>query len=270
MIGVIGCGNMAQAIVKGYAKKEPSKKFMTYTPSFTRAESLALEVGGKAIKELKEFAEVQTIVLACKPQQFNDLVISLKETNLDLSSKHFISIMAATPIDIIKSKLGVSKVTRVMPNTPALIGQGVSLVIHSDEVEKDQKLLVHDFFSACGDVSEMPNEKTFDQVTTVSGSGPAYVFLFAKTFKDKLTSWGVADEEAKRIAIQLFRGSSELMSAESALDLDELISKVTSKGGVTIEAVNSYKKDNLGEVTSRALDAAFSRSVEMTKDSLNT
>lgn len=266
MIGIIGCGNMAQAIVKGYFKKDSSVHFITYTPSFSRAEALAMEVNGKAVKSLEALGEVETIVLGCKPQQFGELAQNLINSKIDLTNKHIISIMAAIPIETIKTKLRATKVSRVMPNTPCLIGKGISLVIHSTEVEKSERKLVDTFFSSCGDVSDMPDEKTFDQVTTVSGSGPAYVFLFAKTMADKLTSWGIEEIEAKRIAVKLFQGSSDLMISESELSLDELISKVTSKGGVTIEAVNSYKKDNLGEITSSALEAAFARSQEMTND----
>lgn len=263
MIGVIGCGNMAQAIVKGYYKNNNSVEFLTYTPSFTRADELAREVNGAAAKELGELKRADSIVIACKPQQLDSLCESIKSAGLDLSHKHIISILAATPIESLKLKLAVSQVTRVMPNTPSLVGKGMSLLIHSIEVTDQQKDLVSDFFTSCGEVALMPNELTFDQVTTVSGSGPAYVFLFAQTMADKLVSWGVAEDEAKKIVIQLFCGSSELMKDQSENTLSELVDKVTSKGGVTIEAVKSYQADKLDQITSKALDAAFKRSEEM-------
>ena len=106
-------------------------------------------------------------------------------------------------------------------------------------------------------------------MTTVSGSGPAYVFLFAETMANKLTDWGVDVNEAKRIAIELFIGSSELMKNQQDLSLSELIAKVTSKGGVTIEAVNSFKESEINSITSKALDAAYKRSIEIEKDLLN-
>ena len=267
MIGIIGCGNMAQAIVKGFHRKNANVDFITYTPSYTRAAKLANEVNGKAVKELSEVLAADTIVIACKPQQLNDLANKIAETQIDLSQKHIISILAATPIEQISKLLKVRSVTRVMPNTPAMLGEGVSLVLHSDAVSANQQALVSKFFEACGKVSVMKSEEEFDKVTTVSGSGPAYVYLFAKTMSDKLINWGLTEEQAREIVIQLFKGSSELMSVESNLSFDELISKVTSKGGVTIEAVNSYRENKLEDLTDKALESAFARSIELTRES---
>lgn len=263
MIAVIGCGNMATAIVKGFFDKNRDVNFLTFTPSYTRAEVLAHEVNGRAVKELSELNEASTILLACKPQQLNSLAENINNSSLNIQGKHIISILAATPIETIKKKLGVSRVTRVMPNTPALIGKGMSLVIHGEEVVAKEKELVEEFFSSCGEIAQMPSETVFDQVTTVSGSGPAYVFLFAQTMVTKLISWGLSEEKAKEIVIQLFRGSSELMADQKELSLDKLIANVTSKGGVTIEAVNSYKDSEIESMTSAALDAAYLRSKEI-------
>lgn len=265
MIAVIGCGNMATAIVKGFSKKDSSINFLTYTPSFTRAKNLAEEVNGRAVKRLIDLSEAGTIVLACKPQQLEDLVTSIDNSGLDLEDKHIISILAATPIEVIRKKLGVSRVTRVMPNSPSLIGMGMSLVLHDESVTTRERSLVDNFFSSCGEVALMPSETIFDQVTTVSGSGPAYVFLFAQTMVEKLLSWGLEEEKAKEIVLQLFRGSSELMVDQSDLSIEDLISNVTSKAGVTIEAVNSYKESGISKTTSTALDAAWLRSKEIEK-----
>lgn len=266
MIGVIGCGNMAQAIVNGYHQKDSKVKFMTYTPSFTRADELARAVKGKAVKELSELTIAKTIVLACKPQQLNDLSHMVKNSDLNLKEKHIISILAATPIEALKNKLGAQKISRVMPNTPALIGEGVSLVIHSKEVTHKDKELVNKFFSACGEVQELKTEELFEKVTTVSGSGPAYVFLFAEALLTKLLNWGLNQEQARNIVNQLFIGSSHLMKNQKQDSLNEMIDKVTSKGGVTIEAINAFKKVGLSDITSSALDQAYARSMEIERE----
>ena len=140
MIGVIGCGNMAGAVVKGAHKIHPEVKFLTYTPSHTRAVELAKEVEGEAVKDLEQLAKAGSIIIGCKPQQFGDLAANL-EGKFDLASKHWISIMAALPLKTIQDKLGAKRVTRVMPNTPALYNQGASLVLHSDEVAEKEKSL---------------------------------------------------------------------------------------------------------------------------------
>lgn len=266
MIGVIGCGTMAQAIVRGFHQKHPQEKFLTYTPSFTRAQELAQAVQGSCTQNLKDFSQTETIIIACKPQQLGSLAQELKDHEVDLKDKQIISILAATSIQTLQSKLGSSYVSRVMPNTPALIGQGMSLILHGAEVGENQKQLVQKFFRACGEVVELEEEKIFDQVTTVSGSGPAYVFYFAQTMAQKLEQWGVDSQSAKKIVTQLFIGSSELMKEQQELPFEQLISNVTSKGGVTIEAVRSYQADHLDQLTSKALEAAFKRSEEIKKE----
>jgi pyrroline-5-carboxylate reductase len=266
MIGIIGCGNMAQAIVVGYANQKSEVDFLTYTPSYFRAEELAKLVNGKATKDLSDFEAAKTIVIACKPQQLNALVENIIKAKLDLRDKHIISILAATSIEVLKEKLKVYRVSRVMPNIPCLVRKGMSLIIHSLEVPVVDAKFVADFFTACGEVAIMSSEKLFDQVTTVSGSGPAYVFLFAQTMTEKLISWGINEDEARKITVQLFCGSSQLMLNQNEKSISELISSVTSKGGVTIEAIKSFERNNLSNLTSSALDAAFLRSEEIKKD----
>lgn len=265
MIGVIGCGNMASAIVHGISRAFQNEKFLTYTPSFTRAEKLAQEISGKAVKELKDLRDCDTIIIGCKPQQFDSLVNELKG-EFDLSNKYFISIMAAVSLKSIQGKLGVTKVTRVMPNTPSMQGEGVSLILHSREVSQDERKKCSDYFSACSKVFPLSDEKLFDQVTTVSGSGPAYVFYFAKTMADQLESWGVDSQDAKDIVIQLFKGSAKLMEENNKDSLGSMIDKVTSKAGVTIEAIKVYQEKKLDEITKNATEAAFKRSLVITKE----
>lgn len=263
IIGVIGCGNMASAIVKGIHQKFGEIHFITYTPSFTRAHKLAESVAGAAVKELSGLNECNTLIIGCKPQQFKDLAFNLVQQVPSLKDKHIISIMAAVPAATICHQLGVEKVTRVMPNTPSLVGEGVSLVFHLPAVAATAQAEIESYFSACSSVHPIKDEDLFNQVTTVTGSGPAYVYYFAKTFTDSLTGWGVSEVEARKMVTQLFRGATELMEANGHRPLDELISEVCSKGGVTIEAVNVYQARGLEQLTSEALAAACKRSKEL-------
>jgi pyrroline-5-carboxylate reductase len=265
MIGVIGCGNMASAIVKGIAKDFKHEGFLTYTPSFTRADKLASEIGGRAVRELSELEAADKIIIACKPQQFNLLAKNLKGS-FDLSAKHFISIMAAVSIKSIQQKLAVTKVTRVMPNTPSLYSEGISLILHSPEVTTEGQLDCLKYFSACSKVHLLKDEALFDKVTTVSGSGPAYVFYFAQSFAQALQTWGVAEQEARDLVIQLFKGSSRLMEASQDIPLSTLIDQVTSKGGVTIEALKVFKAKEFDQLAAAALQAAYLRTQELTQE----
>ncbi|HLT23025.1 MAG TPA: pyrroline-5-carboxylate reductase [Bacteriovoracaceae bacterium] len=262
MIGVIGCGNMASAIVKGIHAQFRQIKFYTYTPSFTRAENLATAVSGVAVKNLSDLNECEILIIACKPQQFKTLAQELK-AKVNLNKKLVLSIMAAISAKKIAEELDTQLITRVMPNTPALILEGVSLIYHSPQVPEDLQKRVESYFGACSRVHVLESEKLFDQTTVVTGSGPAYVFYFAKTMVDSLTQWGVAPDEAKKMVTQLFKGSASLMESKSNETLDELIDEVTSKGGVTIEAINSFKNANLESISQKALEAAYKRSEEI-------
>lgn len=264
MIGVLGCGNMASAIVKGIHSKFTDIKFLTYTPSFTRAHDLAFKVNGTAVKKLSELDECKILIIGCKPQQFQELATSLR-SEINLENKIIISIMAAVSTSSIKKQLGISAICRVMPNTPALINEGVSLIYHAEEVTSDDKKRVESYFSACSQVHVLETEELFDKVTVVTGSGPAYVYYFAKTMVDSLESWGVNGKEAREMVTQLFIGAASLMNERKDKTLGELIDEVTSKGGVTIEAINTFKENNLNEITDKALDAAYKRSLELTR-----
>lgn len=265
MIGVIGCGNMASAIVQGIHAKYEELEFLTYTPSFTRAQKLAQEVKGKACRELKELDHCHTLVIGCKPQQFAELALNLNE-QLDLTGKHIVSIMAAMPIASIQKVLNVQKVTRVMPNTPCALNQGVSLILHADRLEQKEKSEIRRWFDACSKTFVMQTEAAFDQATTVTGSGPAYVFEFAKSMADKLAQWGHDESVSREMVAQLFKGAASLMESKSDLSFEDLVAQVTSKGGVTIEAIKTYRDQNLADITSKALDAAYERSVALTRD----
>lgn len=265
MIGVIGCGNMASAIVRGIYSKYPANKFITYTPSFTRANALAKEVDGIAVKELKELHEVKTLIIGCKPQQFaalaNDLI---KE--LDLENIHIISIMAAINVETISKKLNTKSITRIMPNTPVQFGEGINLFYHSDFVPEANKKNIEELFSSISKVYRMPDELTFDKVTTISGSGPAYIFYLTQLLAENLEAWGIDSSSSSEMAIQLLKGSVLLMENRGQDSLSELVDKVTSKKGVTIEAMDSFKESHLDDIMKKALKAAFKRSEEMTKE----
>jgi len=264
MIGVLGCGNMASAIVKSVHQFFPDIKFITYTPTQVRALQLAEDVNGQIVKDLTELNQSRIILIGCKPQQFSELAQQLKDI-IENKSIHFVSMMAAIDLETIARKLGVQNVTRIMPNTPILYGQGVTLMIHHSSVTKDDRDYLEGLFKALGSLYLMDDELKFDQATTVTGSGPAYVFLFLKTLVDKLISWGIDEKSAKEMTINMFLGSVHMLN-HSSEDISKLISQVTSKGGITIEAIRIYEENKLDLISSVALEAALNRSNELTKE----
>ncbi len=266
MIGVIGCGNMASAIVSGIHEVLKNEKFLTYTPGLTRAIELAEKVDGKAVKSLKELSECEYLLIGCKPQQFSDLATNLKAELPELADKYIISMMAAVSLETIEKQLGTQKITRVMPNTPIRHGEGISLLLHSQLSSSKDIEYVTSLFKACSMIFTMKDEIQFDKVTTISGSGPAYLFYQAEIFAQTLQSWDMNPEEATELAIQLMKGSVKLMENRGDLELSELVDQVTSKKGVTIEAVEVLKNQGLKSLYGEALDAAYRRSQEMSKE----
>lgn len=264
MIGVLGCGNMAQAIVKGLHHNFKNLDFLTFTPSKVRAEELAQKVSGQVMMELSDVNKCEIVLIGCKPQQFNELADQLQKV---ISNKkiHFVSMMAAIDLDTLSKKLGTNNITRIMPNTPILLGQGVTLMTHHSSVQQENRTQLEDLFKTIGSLYLLDDEEMFDKVMTVTGCGPAYVFLFAQTLIEKLQDWGMDAKSAKEMTINMFSGSVAMMK-HSPEDISSLISQVTSKGGTTIEAVKVYQENKLGLITSHALDAALRRSHELTKE----
>ncbi len=266
MLAVLGCGNMATAIIEGYYKKHRKGDFLTFNPKVEDAKVLANKVNGEVITDLKNLDRADQILIACKPQHFSILCAMIEEVDVNLSEKHIISIMAAVPAEIISERLNAKKVTRVMPNTPCFVGEGMCLLYHLDSIGEAEIKFVETFFNACGITTNIESEKLFDQVTTVSGSGPAYVFQFAQAMSNQLQQWGLSMDASQDIVTQLFKGASHLMEEEKGTPLQTLIDRVTSKKGVTIEAVEKFREKDLEGITKEALLKAATRSLEMTEE----
>lgn len=264
MIGVLGCGNMADAIVRGIHHFDKSISFLTYTPSKTRAENLASAVGGRAVDDISEMNDCDILLIGCKPQQFAILAEDIRK-KINRKNVHIVSMMAAIKLETISAKLGKKNITRIMPNTPIFVGKGVTLMAHADYLEVEMKQKVESLFSRLGALHLMNSENELDQVMTVTGSGPAYVFLFTKTLVDKLVDWGIDPQSAKEMTIQMMEGSVEMMK-RSQKDLTTLISDVTSKGGTTIEAIKVYEGNKLGLISADALEASLRRAKQLSEE----
>ncbi len=255
-LGVIGCGNMAGAIVLGMYKKFPEIKFKTFTPSKTKAVELARQVSGEQVDSIAHLVDCEYIMLGMKPQQLPSFI----EENAELlKGKKIISILTAITIEKLMQAFDTENVCRIMPNTPSAVGAGILLTSFSEKFEFPKE--IENAFSACG-IVEVVSQKDLDLLTVYAGSGPAYVFQFALYLQELMQDAGIDSSVARRIANQLFLGSSKLMS-ESNDSLSEMVNKVTSKGGVTIEAVKVFKEEDFAESFSRALSAASKRNVEL-------
>jgi len=196
----------------------------------------------------------ETLLFAVKPQSAAEIFSEIKDT---ITAQTVISIMAGVKLSSISKVLGQRNYVRVMPNTPALIGKGVSAVAAPSGDYGIAKRL----FSALGEVVEI-DEEYFDAVTSVSGSGPAYVYLFLKAMIDGGVEGGLPYEVSQKLTVCTAIGAAHML-ALSDKPLDALIDAVCSKGGTTIEAIESFKKDGLEKIVKTGIAKCRARSKEL-------
>lgn len=261
-VAVYGCGNMSQALIEGIHAHNKNIEFHTYTPSYIRAEELAQKVSGHAWKELNDIPACDYYLIACKPQQVKDLAQSLEGVLPE--NQVIISILAGTTVDQLKDLFKTEKVIRIMPNTPSLVGEGANLLFSSPETGNEQVQFIEEQLKFISKVFNLNEESEIDNYVAISGSGPAYIFEIARILSLHAQEEGMSKDDARLMANQMIFGSAKLL-LESEDDAETLRNKVTSKGGVTFEALETLKEYKLEEAFKTALDRAKNRSIELGK-----
>jgi pyrroline-5-carboxylate reductase len=259
-IAVYGCGNMANGLIRGIYNQNKEIEFHTYTPSHVRAKSLADAVNGVAHQEIADIPECDFYLIACKPQQISDLGKRLK--GLIANDKTIISILAGTTVQTLIKNLEQDRIIRVMPNIPCLISEGISLVYLTDNIEKSENSFIINQLEFVSKVIVVQKESKIDEYIGISASGPAYIFELARILSTKASQLGLPEEEAISMVNQMIYGSAKLLkdSNESA---ELLRNKVTSKKGVTFEALKILKESRLEAAFNAAIDKTIERSKEL-------
>ena len=261
-IGVLGCGNMASAVVEGiHASSVSEVNFVTYTPGHTRAALLASKVGGESVRDLEDLGRTEMVIVGCKPHQFSTLARELVEGGVPL--EQVVSIMAAVPIRDIQSSLKVENVIRLMPSLPMRHGEGISLLCHAPSVEPAIRRFLHKGLRDCSRVFELDSEELLDRLTPVVASGPAYIYFLAQCFEEMLNGQQGDPALSRELAVCLFKGAAVAMEREGESPLGELLSRVTSEKGVTMEAIASFEKDNVKGSLHKGVEKAWKRLVEI-------
>ena len=264
-LGVIGCGFMANAILKGVVLSDflSARKIIVSDPSMDKLNAVSDELGVDITTDNRKVAsESEFVLFAVKPQTFDEAARSISDAKVE----KVISIMAGVKKNSIKNALGVGliKVARCMPNLPCSIGSGAMGVDMSDfNRNPDDTQFITMLFSCLGTVLSLPEEK-LDAVTGISGSGPAYVFLFIDSLIDAGIKQGLTKDEANTLAVQTVLGGAEMVQ-NSEKPISELIMNVCSKGGTTIEAVKVLEENNLRGIVDKAVEACVNRSKELSK-----
>jgi len=197
-----------------------------------------------------------TVVLAIKPQNLAEVMAELKGQLK--ASQLVISIIAGARIDILCHGLEHSCVVRVMPNTPAQIGQGMSVWTATAEVSEEQRDYAGSMLGAMGKEIYVDDEQYIDMATAVSGSGPAYVFLFVESLVDAAVNIGIPRAQAQELALQTLLGSANYLE-QSGKEPAELRKMVTSPGGTTAEAMLQFEQGHFSELVMAAVSAAYNK-----------
>jgi pyrroline-5-carboxylate reductase len=271
-LGFIGGGNMAEALAHGLIAHK------LFKPSEIIVSDVAPERRRKLARALKlattpDNAEVVreagAVVLAVKPQTIDAVMAGLAEELAKMGGKAaargklFISIAAGVTIARLSRGLGKrARVIRVMPNAPAMVGQGMAAMVRGRGASAADQALALRIFSAVGDAVALKDEKLLDVVTALSGSGPAYVYLFAKAMADAAASEGIPRELALRMTLKTIRGAEQLMR-ESGREAPDLIAAVASPGGTTEAALRRFAEHGFSDIVAAALRAASDRSREL-------
>ena len=263
-ITFIGGGNMATSLIAGLISNDFSAaNIHVAEPDKDKGDALAAQFAIKSFTDNQQaIAEADIIVLAVKPQVMQ-LVCKSIATVVQKTQPLVISIAAGLLSKDISRWLGgdVSMV-RCMPNTPSLLNEGATGLFANDNVSDEQKQQADQILSSAGINVWVAMESQLDAVTAVSGSGPAYYFLFMEAMQNAAEKLGLNKEQSKQLTLQTALGAAR-MAIESEDDVSILRAKVTSKGGTTEQAIKTFEQKQLQDIVMQAMQAANDKAIEL-------
>ncbi len=262
-IGFIGVGNMASAMIAGMTGvgQYPWKNICLYDISDEKL-TVHAEKGAVIVTSVKElYDNCDCIVLSVKPQTFSVVLDELSACRTDDRRVLFISIGAGISTESISKSLGGVPVVRALPNTPMIVGKGVSAVCRNAMVNDTEFEFASSIFESAGSVIKI-DESDMNRIICVTSSSPAYVFMFIKAICDGATAQGMDGDAMKSIVCDMMIGAAELLKS-SAKTADELISMVCSKGGTTERAIWELERCGLPEAVSSAMQKCTDRADEL-------
>jgi len=266
-IAFIGAGNMASSIIGGLIESGHPAGLISAADPFPASLERLTEIAPVNVcaDNATAVAGADVVIMAVKPQVMGEATNSIARA-VRARRALVISIAAGVTITSIQARLGPeAAIVRCMPNTPALLGCGASAMFANAHVSTRQREHAEAILSAVGIASWVPEESALDAITALSGSGPAYFFLFMEAMIDAACELGLDRETATTMALQTGLGAAR-MARESDVDLVELRRRVTSPGGTTERAVESFENDGLRTLVTNALRAAAQRSAELARE----
>jgi pyrroline-5-carboxylate reductase len=264
-IAIIGPGVMGKTIALSlvHTGNLPPEQITMAGPNMDRLNQLAAELGVRTTTDNAEAAKMaDTVILSVKPQRLDEATHILKGALF--SGKLVISIIAGVPIAALEQKLATQCIVRAMPNTPARIGLGITVWTKSTDVDSAQHETAAQIMRTFGEEIFVADEAYLDMATALSGTGPAYVFLFMEAMIDAGVHMGFPRRIAEQLVVQTLRGSTEFY-VQSDGHPAELRDDVTSPGGTSAEALYYLEKAGFRTAISRAIWAAYQRGIELGK-----
>ncbi|MDP3357015.1 MAG: pyrroline-5-carboxylate reductase [Polaromonas sp.] len=261
IIAFIGGGNMASAIIGGLLKQgRPARQIQIVEPWAEQRSKLAADFGITAQAEPDAALAAATLVVwAVKPQTFKQ---AAQQAGPHTGQALHLSVAAGIRSGSIAGWLGSERIVRAMPNTPALVGKGMTALFARAAVNAADRLAVERVIQPTGEMLWLDKETQLDAVTALSGSGPAYVFYFLEAMVQAGSAMGLSREQAHQLAVQTFVGASALAKASSEPP-EILRERVTSKGGTTHAALTALEQSGVKQHFMQAIQAANQRAAEL-------
>ena len=256
-IGFIGMGNMALALAKGFADsgKVEAKDMYAYAPNQEKLKKNAEVTGFNAMSDIVEMVrEVQIVIMACKPYQIDEVLAKVGD---ELKEKALVSVAAGWVHESFASKLGLTRIQCIMPNTPAMVGEGVMLFEETNSLNKEELDYVKDIFSSLGIVEVLPT-RLMGIGGAVSGCGPAFMDLMMEAYADAAVKYGIQRAMAYRLAAQTMLGSAKL-ALESGQNPAALKDAVCSPAGTTIRGVAALEEWGFRNACIKSIDAIMEK-----------
>ena len=262
-IGFIGSGNMAKAMIGGIIKSGLLKSNMITSSALTEStlKSIEKEFGINTTIDSREVVKnSDIIVVAVKPNVYDNVLESVKDLIDD--NKIIVTIAAGKTIASIESIIGSDKkIIRTMPNTPALVNEGMSALCKNKNITDEELTIVKTIFESFGK-AEIVGEYLIDAVIGASGSAPAYVFMFIEAIADAVVSAGMPRNQAYKFVAQAVMGSAKMV-LETDKHPGELKDMVCSPGGTTIEAVKTLENEGMRSAVIKGMASCIEKSIKM-------
>tara|TARA_R110001592_G_scaffold363043_1_gene679666 strand:- start:150654 stop:151535 length:882 start_codon:yes stop_codon:yes gene_type:complete len=266
-IAFIGAGNMASSIIGGLVESGHPANLISAADPFPASLQRLQEIAAVNVcaDNATAVAEADVVILAVKPQVMaaatNSIARAVRKRRAVV-----VSIAAGITIASMQARLGPeAAIVRCMPNTPALLGCGASGLFANSGASQQQRRYAEEILGAVGITCWVSDETALDAITALSGSGPAYFFLFMEAMIDAACELGLDRETATAMTLQTGLGSAR-MALEDKADLVELRRRVTSPGGTTERAVENFESNGLRKLVAQAINAAADRAAEMARE----